>query len=147
MAAFTTQPGQAVAFLKESFPWDSLGNATIVDVGGSGGHISIELARAFPSLNFIVQDRIEVVEKVKDECPTDVESRIQFMAHDFFEKQPVEGDVYLFRWIFHNWPDKYVIQILRQLVGKLKPGGRVLINDHILPDPNTMSLTLERHIR
>ncbi|XXH02516.1 hypothetical protein Hte_008892 [Hypoxylon texense] len=46
---------------------------------------------------------------------------------------PVHADVYFFRSIFHNWADKYCIQILQNLVPALKPGARVVIHERILP--------------
>ena len=59
------------------------------------------------------------------------------MAHDFFkEAQPVHGaDVYFFRFIFHNWPDKYCLKILRSLIPALKTGAKVVIIDYVLPGP------------
>lgn len=74
-------------------------------------------------------------------------SRIRFMVLDSFTEQPVSADLYLFRYIFHNWPDQYAMKILRQLIPVLKPGARILVNDHLLPEPNTASLTTEREIR
>jgi len=73
--------------------------------------------------------------------------RIDFMAHDFFTEQPVTSDVYLLRYILHNWLDEYAVKILQQPVPVLKPGARVLINNHLLPEPNTASLTTEKEVR
>jgi hypothetical protein len=57
------------------------------------------------------------------------------MAHDFFTEQPVkDADIYLLRFILHNWSDSYCIDILRRLVPALKDGARVLVNDIVLPD-------------
>jgi len=70
------------------------------------------------------------------------------MAHDFLTEQPVKNaDVYFFRWIFHNWSDKYSIQILRALIPALKPGARVVINDNVLPEPGVLSLWQETRLR
>lgn len=69
------------------------------------------------------------------------------MAHDFFEKQTVQADIYLFQYIFHNWCDPYVIRILRQLIPSLKSGARFVINETLLPEPNTTLLTREGEFR
>ena len=69
------------------------------------------------------------------------------MAHDMFKEQSVSADIYLYRWVFHDWPDAYVVKVLRQLIPALKPGARVIINDTILPEPNTLSELQERKIR
>ncbi|KAL8730522.1 MAG: hypothetical protein Q9181_004629, partial [Wetmoreana brouardii] len=148
MTSFASYQGHDAEFLVQGYPWASLGHATVVDVGGSEGEYSAALARAFPKLGFIVQDLPAVVEAVhKKPRPVDVAERIKFMAHDMLSEQPIAADIYLFRWIFHDWPDKYVIQILRQLVPAMKAGARVLINDTILPEPNTLPLLRERRLR
>ena len=70
------------------------------------------------------------------------------MPYDFFTEQPVkDADVYLFRWIFHNWSDGYCINILRNLIPALKNGAMVVINDHCLPEPGTMGQWQEEKLR
>ena len=67
--------------------------------------MSLELAKRFPNLNFVLQDRAPVIEKAKAiwerEAREVVASRrITFMVHDFFTEQPVKGaEVYLMRHI------------------------------------------------
>lgn len=59
------------------------------------------------------------------------------MKYDFFTPQVVNADVYLYRWIFHNWQAEESIRILRAAIPALKPGARILINDGCLPAPGT----------
>jgi hypothetical protein len=40
--------------------------------------------------------------------------------------------VYFFRWIIHNYSTPYAIKILKNLVPALKPGAKIIINDHCL---------------
>lgn len=48
------------------FDWASVPkNGLVVDVGGSIGHVSLEIAKAFPELNFVVEDRSVVIEGAK----------------------------------------------------------------------------------
>ena len=148
MEYFQSAPSFEVARVLDSFDWSALKNATVVDVGGSHGVVSIELARKFPLLRFIVQDRNEVVAESAAAVPEDVAGRVTFMGHDFFTEQPVkDADVYFFRWIFHNWSDKYCVKILRALIPALKLGARLLIQDLLLPEPGTMSCYRERNMR
>lgn len=56
----------------------------------------LELAKRYPYLKFILQDRLSVIQKAKDvwlqELPEAVDSQsITFMEHNFFEEQPVRG--------------------------------------------------------
>ena len=149
MSSFSSYRGHGAEYLAHGFPWASLGNKTVVDVGGSEGKYSIALAKSFPQLKFIVQDLPAVVRAVnaKRPVPLELEDRVTFMEHDMFTEQPVSADVYMFRFVFHDWPDKYVVKILRRLVPALKPGARIIISDSILPEPNTLSELYERKIR
>ncbi|KAI3399734.1 hypothetical protein diail_5801 [Diaporthe ilicicola] len=117
-------------------------------VGGSQGFTCFAIARKFPSLSFVVQDLPPVIEAAQKEVPPDLASRTKFMAHDFLTEQPVHGaDVYFFRWIFHNWSDKYCVKILRNLIPALKPGAKVVINDNVLPKPGVLSQWQEERLR
>lgn len=52
-----------------------------------------------------------------------------------FTPQPVEGaDIYFLRNVFHNWSDGHCVRILKALVPALKPGSRVLVCEHIIPE-------------
>ena len=149
MSSFASYTGHGPEYLARGYPWASLGNKTVVDVGGSEGKYSIALAQSFPQLKFIVQDLPAVVTAVnsKRPVPLGLEDRVTFMEHDMFTEQPVSADVYMFRFVFHDWPDKYVVRILRQLIPALKSGARIIISDSILPEPNTLSELYERKIR
>lgn len=43
--------------------------------------------------------------------------------------------VYFFRWIIHNYSTPYAVKLLKNLVPAMKPGARVVINDHCLREP------------
>jgi len=87
-------------------------------------------ASNYPGIHLVVQELQEVVAMSKEEPELDV----KFMVHDFFKEQPVrDADVYLLRWILHNWRDKHCIQILRALIPALKTGARVLVMDFVMP--------------
>ncbi|TGO30064.1 hypothetical protein BPAE_0008g00560 [Botrytis paeoniae] len=147
MKAFNAiDSGHSPVFLAQGYPWDSI-NGTVVDVGGSKGHISILLAKGFPRLHFIVQDLPKVIEGAKSKLDASIADRVTFEGRDFFTPQTVVADAYLFRWIFHNWPDKYVVAILRTLVPVMKTGARVIVNELLNPPSNSLSLSSERSIR
>ncbi|EHK17895.1 uncharacterized protein TRIVIDRAFT_194407 [Trichoderma virens Gv29-8] len=111
----------------ETFDWESLGEATVVDVGGSSGHISAMVAKSHPNLRFTVQDLSELQPAFDSAMASTPElaSSISFQVHDFFTPQPLSASAYIFRNIFHDWPDKYVVKILQQLVPALTPGAHV----------------------
>lgn len=47
----------------------------------------------------------------------------------------------------HNWPDKYVVRILRNLIPAFKPGSKVVIADLVIPEPCTAPFPVERYMR
>lgn len=136
------------SLIVDNYDWASLGTATIVDVGGGKGLVCRQLAEHFPEFSFVVQDLKGTVDAGKNTLPAEFSEKITYMTHDFFTPQPVkDADVYFFRAIFHNWPDKYCVQILRNLIPALKKGARVIIQDPHTPDPLTMSPWQERQSR
>ena len=81
-----------------------------MNVGGGYGQVSQFLARNTSHLHFIVQDLPGTVETARAQLPQDVQGRVEFVAHDFFTEQTLRGvNVFLLRWIHHNWSDKYCI--------------------------------------
>lgn len=148
MTWFSTRPGLEAAHIVNGFSWEALQNGTVVDVGGSYGSISIALAQSFPSLHITVQDQPEVVQEGRSKLPKGLQDRVVFVEHDFFSEQPVKSaDVYLLRWILHDWPDAYAIKILRALVPALESGSRVCICEQVLPEVGSLSLYQARGLR
>jgi trans-aconitate methyltransferase len=148
MSWFNTGPGLEPVHVLDNYPWESSRTGTVVDVGGGYGSVSIALAQRFSSIQCIVQDRAEVVREARIKLPVHLADRVSFIEHDFFEDQPVmNADVFFLRWILHDWSDTYAIRILRSLIPALKPGTRVLVNEHILPEPGAVPLYREKMLR
>lgn len=66
---------------------------------------------------------------------------------DFFKPQTESADIFFLRWIFHNWSNKYSVNIIRNLIPVMKPGTKIVVNDFMLPEPNTLPPPLEKAIR
>lgn len=119
-------------------------------MGGGHGHVSASIARKHPRLRFIVQDLPAIVadgEKVLSTTAAspEIASRISFMAHDFLNPQPVlDADVFMFRFVIHDWSDKYVIKILQNLIHVMKKNTRIIIMDYMLAEPGTVPKVVER---
>ncbi len=84
------------------YPWVALRDgATVCDVGGGIGTISMKLAEAHTHLRIVLQDLPAQIQSAKNDiwpklCPVAVETgRVNFKAMDFLVESPVEGcDVY-----------------------------------------------------
>ncbi|KAF2205777.1 S-adenosyl-L-methionine-dependent methyltransferase [Delitschia confertaspora ATCC 74209] len=121
------------------YPWASLGDALIVDVGGGVGGFSLQLSKVYPTLTFIVQDRAPVVKQGQEkvwpkENPEALQAgRVEFVPHSFFDKNPTVGaDIYYLRYVLHNWSDDYCVQILTRIRQSMEPHSRLLICDQVM---------------
>ena len=103
--------------------------------------MSIRLASSFPNLHFIIQDLASAVDSGASTLSPELSNGLKFMPHEFFTPQPFRGaDVYLFRCFFHNWSDDYCSKIIRSPIPALKKGAMIVIEDNILPEPDTIRL-------
>ncbi|KAI1802496.1 putative O-methyltransferase [Daldinia bambusicola] len=106
--------------------------AFLVDVGGSIGHDIQDFLIKHPSVpgRLILQDLPAVIDQISS-----LDKRIERMAHDFFEEQPIRGSrVYYMHFILHDWPDEKCVQILTQLAKAMKPRySKLLINEYVIP--------------
>ncbi|KAF9496922.1 S-adenosyl-L-methionine-dependent methyltransferase [Pleurotus eryngii] len=125
--------------LRKVYPWGGIPDGTIIcDVGGSTGHVTMDLIQTFPQLRLVIQDMPHVVDQAKEfwaqEDPSAVQnSRVAFAALDFFTEVPVAGcDFYYIRHILHDWPDAECVKILSNVRKAMKPTSRVLIHEFVL---------------
>jgi len=123
----------------KAFDWESLPNgAVVVDVGGGVGASSLELAREFNELNFVVQDSPPVIAEAAKlwsaQLPDAlVSTRARLQAHDFFTRQTVRGaSVFLLSQILHDWSDKYCVKILARLREAAEPDTKLVVVEHVL---------------
>lgn len=81
----------------------------------------------------------------------ELNSRITFQQHNFFEPQPIHNaDAFLLRQCLHNYNDADCIKIIRAVVPaleKCKRGTPFLINDVIMPRSGTTTRYEEHHLR
>ncbi|CCE33226.1 related to sterigmatocystin 7-O-methyltransferase precursor [Claviceps purpurea 20.1] len=152
MASLTGGEGYEVSHFVDNYDLSDVDNAggTLVDIGGSHGFVSVDLAKKWRNMTFVVQDLPKTVESAPKPISDDVSitQRVQLQAHDFFHEQPVKGaDVYYFRWIIHNYSTPYAINIIKNLIPALKPGARIIINDHCLREPGSEKPWDEKVIR
>ncbi|USW49026.1 Putative O-methyltransferase domain, S-adenosyl-L-methionine-dependent methyltransferase [Septoria linicola] len=130
------------------YDWGALPHgSTVVDLGGSYGDVSIALAKHFSKLSFIVQDLLETIDAAL-ELPGELSDRIHFAVHNFLDHQPVRGaQVYLLRWVLHNWSDADAVKIHQALMPALSDGCTILIQDAKMPRLGSLPNAVERETR
>ncbi|KAL8738676.1 MAG: hypothetical protein Q9181_000560 [Wetmoreana brouardii] len=145
------QPSSSVKHIQDGFDWNSLDSGTVIDVGGHVGYCAVDIAQAAPKLQVIVQERPEVVEMARDPktsaVPEDVQGRVTFEVHDFFEPQKTAADAYFYRKTLLNHTDKNAARIIGALSPALKTGNRLLIMDFVQADKPVETTATERYYR
>lgn len=152
MAAMMTQakvPEYDPKWVVQGFDWASIGSGTVVDVAGNAGHISQAISVANPSLNFIVQDLEKVVGAADTRVQGQNMEKLKFQVYDMFKQtQPVKGaEVYLLRFILHDYSDKYAAIILKNIVPAMGPNSRIIIAEMVMPEPGTVPRIIEKKMR
>jgi predicted O-methyltransferase YrrM len=111
-----------------------------VDVGGANGALLTLLQRANPALRGIVFDRPNVARDAETAIArSGFADRTEVVGGDFFEAVP-PGDLYLLKFILHDWDDEKAVKILRRCREALEPGGRIAILELIVGDDGEDSL-------
>ncbi|KII89667.1 hypothetical protein PLICRDRAFT_559932 [Plicaturopsis crispa FD-325 SS-3] len=121
------------------FDWQDLPkDSVVVDVGGGIGSQSLALAKVFPHIKLVIEDRPAVIadgDKFWNAAlPGALDTgRVSFQGHDFFEEQPVKNAaVYFMRAILHDWSDSYCIDILKRIRAAAAPHTQLLIIDTVI---------------
>lgn len=137
------------------------GTPTLVDVGGGEGALLSALLRACPGARGVLFDRPHVLPaatRVLGEAG--VASRCEVVGGDMFEAVPAGADVYLMKYVIHDWQDAAaskvlascrhamggaaVLWIIDRLVGPPNEDPAVKLGDlHMLVSPGGVERTLE----
>ncbi|KAJ7027376.1 O-methyltransferase [Mycena alexandri] len=121
------------------FPWDELpAGSVVVDVAGGLGASTLFIAKKFPTLKIVNQDRGPVIEQSKahwrEFLPSHVDSgMVEFQVHDVvLEPQPVKNaSAFLLRNIVHNLSDADLVAMLTHLRTAALPTTRLVILEYI----------------
>ncbi|HEU4536076.1 MAG TPA: methyltransferase [Polyangiaceae bacterium] len=106
----------------------------IVDVGGGHGGFLIEALRAAPAARGVLFDAAHVLAESRL-AAAGFAGRHELIEGDFFRAVP-EGDCIILKRILHDWKDEAAVGILEVCRRALRPGGRVLVIDAVIPPGN-----------
>ncbi|PLB55898.1 putative O-methyltransferase [Aspergillus steynii IBT 23096] len=144
--AMAVHDDSIIRLVAQAYDWGSV--QSLVDIGGSEGHVATVIANSFPDITITVQDRPEIIARARSRSSQ--HPRVSFVEHDFFTLQPLTADAYFLRLILHDWNDADSAQIVRQIIPAMREGTRLLIMDAVLPEPREEgngSVLRERQLR
>lgn len=109
----------------------------VVDVGGGTGTLCRSMLERYPGIEkAIVEDLPEVIAQAAPDGFNDMGDRLEYHGYNFFTEQTIkDADVYIWRCVFHDWPDSYAAKILRNQIPALKPGARMVFLERCLEPP------------
>lgn len=116
---------------------DTQGVARMVDVGGASGTATAALLTANPTLTSVLLELPHAVDEAKAALAR-FGGRCEIVAGDFFERVP-EGDLMLLQNIMHDWDDARCATILANCAKAMRPGGRLVIVEQIIPEEGRSS--------
>ncbi len=105
----------------------------VVDVGGGHGGLLASILRANPDAEGVLFDAPQVVEGATGRLAAEgLSGRCRVVGGDFFEAVPEGGDLYVLKWIVHDWDDERSLAILRNIRRAMAEGGRLLLVESVL---------------
>ncbi|MFJ8477589.1 methyltransferase [Kitasatospora sp. NPDC094011] len=115
--------------------YDFPSTGTVLDIGGGHGGLLLEVLRRNPALTGVLYDRPHVLAGHRLGTAEEIAGRWSLAEGDFFEAVP-PGDVLLLKRITHDWDDDQCATLLGHCRRAVRPGGRVLILDAVVPRDN-----------
>merc|ERR1712087_154054 len=147
MRALEGLGGNAMA---QDFPFGKF--SRVIDIGASLGHFTHKLLTNNPTMKGILFDRANVLPHQKamwfDEgCQFNdgVHERLDIISGDFFDASTLpsaqDGDIYLLRYILHDWDDAACLKILSNIRENMKGSkATLLLAESAMVDRNQVSV-------
>jgi hypothetical protein len=118
--------------------YDFSGTRTVVDVGGGEGGLVAAILGAHPALRGVIFDQPHVVGGAEHGLREGgVADRCTIVGGDFFQTVPAGGDLYLLKWIIHDWEDDDAVKILSNCARAMVPAGRVVLAEVVIGAANS----------
>jgi len=112
----------------------------IVDVGGGNGSLLMSILTRHSEMRGVLFDLPRVVDRARPAIESaSAGGRCTIVGGDFLESVPGGADVYLLRHVVHDWRDQDAAIILRNCKSAMKPDGKVLIVEIVVPAGNDPS--------
>ena len=123
---------------------------TFVDIGGGNGTLASAVLQANPHLRGIIFDLPHVIERTASHLmTTKMAQRCEAIGGDFFNSVPSGGDVYIMKWILHDWPDDRCVTILKNCHEVMAKDAKLLVVDMVMPEqasPSTPAVMWDLHM-
>ena len=111
---------------------DTKGVQLAFDIGGASGDVIRAMMRANPELHGGVFDLPHVIPAAAAAAEAEgLGERFTTVGGNFFESVP-PADLYVLKYILHDWDDDECVRILKNCRASLVTGGRIAVVDHLV---------------
>lgn len=134
--AMTSLAGSNHAALVQAYNFEGI--ETLMDVGGGHGTLLGAILSRNPQLRGILFDLPHVVEGAPAVFEKwGVTDRVEAQGGDFFEVLPGPVDACILSTVIHDWDDERALRILRNCHKAIRPGGKLLLSELVIPEGGT----------
>ncbi|HEY1687762.1 MAG TPA: methyltransferase [Solirubrobacteraceae bacterium] len=117
--------------LARSYPWPREG--LICDVGGGIGTLLAAILKRRRRARGILLESADVLAEAQPFLRSqEVADRVECRPGDLFGEMDARADVYLLKWVLHDWSDEACRDILRRLRATMPSGAKVVVIDQHL---------------
>ena len=116
---------------------------TIVDIGGGSGHLLQRVLADRPGLRGVVFDLPHVIDGAREQLPSELDGRVEFVAGSFFDGVPGGAEMYVMSNILHDWPDHDALRILHRIRAAIPPTGTLRLFESVLDDASLTGLGVQ----
>lgn len=113
--------------------YDFTGAPGIIDVGGGSGALLSAILHREPAASGVLFEDPRVAESARPRIQEEgLADRCSVVGGDFFREVPAGGDLYLLKWVLHNWSDERATDILRNCRRAMKEDSKLLLIESVL---------------
>ncbi len=128
------------------YPFPETG--VVCDLGGGQGVLIGALLEAHPGLRGVLVESAAVLDQARGYLRArGLEHRIELVEGDLLGQIEAKADVYLLKWILHDWDDATCRRILRSVATTMPPGSRLVVVEgtqpHNIADPRFSMIDLQ----
>jgi ubiquinone/menaquinone biosynthesis C-methylase UbiE len=128
------------------YPFPATG--TVCDVGGGQGVLLAAILEARPRLRGIIVDHPTVLAQAQIYLQErGLLDRVELVPGDLMTGVAAQADLYLLKWVLHDWDDATGERIVRTVARSMPPGARLLVIEGDLPhnavDPRFSMIDLQ----
>jgi SAM-dependent methyltransferase len=118
---------------------DPSGSRALLDIGGGSGTYTVAFLRAVPEMRATLFDLPEVIEMARERLQAEgMLDRVTLVCGSFYHDEfPYGFDLALLSAIIHSNSLIENLELYRKVFRALKPGGRILIRDHVMSSDRT----------